>query len=301
MVGKETSRSGFPASHGEVATMDPLVQAEWLARRRDEPGLVVLDATVQVRSFLGIPVMRSGRRGWRRGHVPGSGFADLVAVSSPDAPRRSLTMPSAEWFAAAMGRLGVGDGNRVVLYDSRENMWAARLWWMLRAFGFRDAAVLDGGWTAWRQAGLPVCSRPCRPAPATFVARPVPDLVVAKQDVLAAIDDPDACLVNALGRRQHRGEVNEYGRPGHIPGSRNLTAWEVLDRRTQRYRPLAELQDKAGPVLDSKRVITYCGGGVAASSVALVLTRLGHEHVAVYDGGLQEWCADPSLPLELGP
>lgn len=281
--------------------MDPLVSTDWLSARLEDPSLRALDATVDVRRLLGVPVMRSGRRAWRREHVPGSGYADLVALSDPAAPRRSFTLPHAAGFADAIGRLGVGDGTYVVAYDSRENMWAARLWWLLRVFGFRDAAVLDGGWQAWRDAGLRTCSRPCGHPPTTFVARPVPGLVATKDDVLAAIDDPDTCLVNALGRRQHRGEVNEYGRPGHIPGSWNLTAWEVLDRRTQCYRPLDELRTKAGPVLGSKRAITYCGGGVAASSVALVLTRLGHQDVAVYDGGLQEWCSDPDLPLELGP
>ena len=280
--------------------MDPLVSAEWLAARIGDPALRVLDTTVDVRRLLGVPVMRSGRRAWRHGHVPGSGFADLVALSDPAAPRRSFTVPTAAHFAAEAGRLGIGDGTYVVAYDSRENMWAARLWWLLRVFGFPDASVLDGGWTAWRAAHLPVCSTPCGHPPRRFLPRPPGGLVASTSDVLAAMDDPDVGLVNALGRRQHRGEVNEYGRPGHIPGSYNLTAWEVLDRQTQRYRPLDELRAKAAPVLDSKRVITYCGGGVAACSVALVLTRLGHDNVAVYDGGLQEWCADPSLPLELG-
>lgn len=281
--------------------MDPLVQADWLAGRLDDPALRVFDATVVVRRILGVPVMRSGRREWRRSHVPGSGFADLRTLSEPEAPRRTFTLPTVTHFAVEMGRLGVGDGTRVVAYDARDTMWAARLWWLLRVFGFRDAAVLDGGWSAWQQAGHPTCSARCGYEAATFVARPGSGLVVGKQDVVAAIDDPDVCLVNALGRRQHRGEVNEYGRPGHIPGSANLTAWEVLDRATHRYRPLPELQAKAGAVLDHKRIITYCGGGVAAASIALVLTRLGHENVAVYDGGLQEWCADPSLPLQLGP
>ena len=122
-----------------------------------------------------------------------------------------------------------------------------------------------------------------------------------KEDVLAAIDDPRVVLVNALGRRQHRGEVNEYGRRGHIPGSLNVTAWEILDRSTGRYRPLPELRAKVGAIMDAERVITYCGGGVAASSLAHVLVRLGHPDVAVYDGGLLEWCATAACPLQTGP
>jgi thiosulfate/3-mercaptopyruvate sulfurtransferase len=125
------------------------------------------------------------------------------------------------------------------------------------------------------------------------------DMVVDKQAVLAVLEDPGVVLINALGRRQHRGEVNEYGRRGHIPGSRNVTAWEIPDRATQRYRPLPELRGKVGTALQAERVITYCGAVAAASSLAHVLVRLGHPHVAVYDGGLLEWCADPRLPLKL--
>lgn len=278
--------------------MDPLVTAGWLADNIDDPRLRVFDATVQVRRRFHVPTVRTGRREWRREHIPGSAFASLFALSDPHAAKRSMSMPSADWFAARLGELGVSNDSRVVVYDRRENMWAARLWWMLRSFGFDDAAVLDGGWTAWRQAGYSVCHAPCVYPAATFHATPRVSLIAGKEEVLAAIDDPRVCLVNALGRRQHRGAVDEYGRRGHIPGSRNVTAWEVLDRRTQRYRPLAELREKAGPVLEAERVITYCGGGVAASSLALVLVRLGHPDVAVYDGGLMEWCADRSLPLE---
>lgn len=211
-----------------------------------------------------------------------------------------MTFPSAEHFAASMGRHGLSNDNDVVIYDRRENMWAARLWWMLRAFGFDNAAVLDGGWRAWVSGGFATCATPCAYPPATFEAKPRPGIVVDKRDVLAAVGDPDVCLVNALGRRQHRGEVNEYGRRGHIPGSRNLTAWEVLDRETQCYRPLPELRRKAADVIDAPRVITSCGAGAAACSIAHVLVRLGHDNVSVYDGGLLEWCADHTLPLELG-
>lgn len=281
--------------------MDPLVTVQWLAGNLEDPRLRVLDATVQVRRHLFIPTIRTGTREWRREHIPGSGFADLFELSDPDKPRRSLTLPSAQRFSERIGALGVSNDSRVVVYDRRENMWAARLWWMLRVFGFDDAAVLDGGWTAWKQAGYPVCPVPCRYPPATFHAVARPELILGKREVLATLDDPDVCLINALGRRQHRGEVNEYGRRGHIPGSRNVTAWEILERQTRCYRPLPELRRKVGSALEADRIVTYCGAGAAAASLANVLVRLGHPRVAMYDGGLLEWCADRSLPLETGP
>lgn len=272
----------------------------WVAQHLDDADLRVLDATVQVGRVLGLPIVRTGRREWRRAHIPGSAYANLFDLSDPARPKRTMTMPSPERFAATTGALGISNHHRVVVYDRRESMWAARLWWLLRSFGHDDAAILDGGWAAWQAAGLPTCARACSYPAATFEPALRPGLLVDKEEVIGAIDDPDVCLVNALGRRQYRGEINEYGRRGHIPGSRNLTAWEILDRDTQRYRPIEELRAKAGPILDAPRVITYCGAGAAAASVAHALIRLGHHDVAVYDGGLMEWCADRALPLETG-
>ena len=280
--------------------MDPLVSADWLAEHLQEPDLRVFDATVQIKGVLFLPIVCSGRREWRREHIPGSAFADLFALTDPVAPRRRFAFPSAEQFAAAVGALGIGSTHRVVVYDRRENMWAARLWWMLRVFGHDGAAVLDGGWGAWRAAGGPTSQMPGDYEPATFAPHMRPQLIVDKDEVLASIGNPRVCLVNALGRRQHRGEVNEYGRRGHIPSSRNVSAWEILDRETGCYRPMPQLREKLGAILDAERVITYCGAGAAAASLANVLVRLGHPNVAIYSPGLMEWCADRSLPLEVG-
>lgn len=164
-------------------------------------------------------------------------------------------MPDADWFAAAMGRLGIGDDTRVVVYDARESMWAARLWWLLRAFGFDNAAVLS--WTAWQLEPRPTSSGRRSYSPATFTPWPRPGLFVGKDEVLAAIADPTVCIVCALGRRRYRGERREYGsRRGHIPGACNVSAWRILDRRTQRYRPLHELCELFAPALAAERIIT---------------------------------------------
>jgi thiosulfate/3-mercaptopyruvate sulfurtransferase len=280
---------------------EPLVEPGWLERHLDDPRLRILDVTVQAK-LKPIPRARPGRREWKRAHIPGAAFADLFKLSDPRAPRRTFTLPHADLFAAEMARLGVGEGTRVVLYDSRESMWAARVWWMLRAFGFDDAAVLNGGWRTWTLEGRSTCSKPCAYAPTTpFTPRPRPELFVGKDEVLAAIDDPATCIVCALGRRQFSGERREYGRRrGHIPRAVNVSAWRLLDRDTGRYRRPDELRRLFGPILDAERVITYCGGGVAASSDALALHVLGHPDVAVYDGGLSEWSSDRRLPLEVG-
>lgn len=285
--------------HRTEPSAAPLVDTGWLEQRLDDPALRIVDATVQIKMWP-FPRIRSGRRGWKKAHIPGAVFSDLRRLADPATPTHAFALPSAERFAEAMGRLGIGPGARVVLYDARENMWAARLWWLLRLFGFDQASVLDGGWTAWSRENRPTCSKPCSYPPATFEPRPRPDLLVNKEQVLEAIDDPHTCIVSALGRRQHRGERNEYRRRGHIPSARNVTAWEILERETQRYRPVDELKERFGDILETDRVITYCGAGIAAASAALALHTLGHRNVAVYDGGLVEWCADRTLPLAIG-
>src|SRR5262245_1224154 len=187
--------------------MDALVSTSWLASQLGRADLRVLDCTVLLSPQpTGGYAVESGRATWAKAHIPGSGFADLaVDLSDPDSLLR-FTLPTPERFAKAMGALGVGDGDRVVLYDSRVNMWAARMWWMLRAFGFDSAAVLDGGWRAWTTDGRPTSSQAPDWPPSTFTARPRPGLFVGKEMVRAAIGSGQTCLVNALDRAQHRGE-----------------------------------------------------------------------------------------------
>jgi thiosulfate/3-mercaptopyruvate sulfurtransferase len=282
-----------------------LVETDWLAQHLDDPGVRVLECTVYLHpgDVPGTVRVESGRAKWAEGHIPGAGFVDLPGELSDLTSALRFMMPRAPQFAEAMGRVGVGEGVRVVLYDRAVNMWAARVWWMLRAFGFDDAAVLDGGWKKWTLEGRPVSTDDgARPA-GTFRARWRPELVTDKAGVLAALDAPGACVLNALTAEQHRGMGGtSYGRPGRIAGSRNVPAWDLVDPRTHAYLPPDVLRAKfqeAG-VLDARKVVTYCGAGIAASSDAFVLTLLGRDDVAVYDASLSEWAADPSLPMDRG-
>ncbi|TDQ25712.1 sulfurtransferase [Tenacibaculum caenipelagi] len=276
--------------------VSPLIETEWLEKHLGDDNLRIVNATVQVKLWP-FPRILSGKRNFKKRHIPGAVFADLLKISNPNSPKRTFTLPTAAHFAECMSKLGIDEGVRVVIYDERENMWAARLWWMLRTFGFDNASILNGGWSAWTLESRPISKEIKNYPRAEFVPSFRPELIVDKNEVLNAIEQNDICIVSALGRRQHRGERNEYGRRGHIPGAMNVTAWEILDRTTKRYRPKEELQKLFEPMLNKKRVITYCGGGIAASSDAFILHMLGHQNVAVYDGGLMEWCKDKSLPL----
>ena len=283
-----------------------LVETEWMAQHLEDPGVRLLECTVYLQPAPDMPGgfrVESGRAKWAESHIPGAGFVDLQEELSDRTSKLRFMMPPAAQFAEAMGRAGVGDGVRVILYDRAVNMWAARIWWMLRAFGFDNAAVLNGGFKKWTVEGRPVSTDSgTRPAK-TFTARPRPALIADKNGVLAAIGETGACVLNALSEEQHRGTGGTaYGRPGRIKGSVNVVARDLVDPATHAYLPAEALRAKFQAVgaLDAKRVVTYCGGGIAASSDAFILTLLGRDDVAVYDASMSEWANDPSLPMEKG-
>jgi thiosulfate/3-mercaptopyruvate sulfurtransferase len=281
----------------------PLVETTWLADHLNEPNIRILDSTVFLRpssSGAGLTI-ESGRAGWAQGHIPGSGFADLIKAFSDSSSSLPFTVPSAEQFAAAIEVLGISDGVSVLIYDQAQNTWAARLWWLLRTFGFDNAAVLNGGWKKWSLEGLPTSTDVPTFTRGHFVPRLRPELIASKEEVLAAVNDGQTCLINALPADQHEGRVPvSNGRRGHIPSSVNIPAGGLVDPTTAAYLPLEQLRAKATDAITAGRVITYCGGGIAASSDAFILTLLGVPHVAVYDGSLSEWTADPTLSLEIG-
>lgn len=279
-----------------------LVETDWLAAHLDDPDLRVYDCTV----FLtpngdGTVKIESGRAHWEGGHIPGAGFLDLISDLSDTGQKLRFMMPSAEKFAASVGKAGLGDGSRVVLYCAGPPMWATRIWWMLRAFGFDKAAVLNGGWSKWKRDGREISLDPPRYPPATFTPKPRPGLFVGKDDVADAIADGQTCVLNSLSREMHAGKVATGPRPGRIAGSVNLPAMELLGEDL-RLLDDAVLRERLGGVgaEGGKRIITYCGGGIAATLTAFALARLGHDNVAVYDGSMSEWAADPAAPMEVG-
>jgi len=279
----------------------PLVETAWLDGHLSEPDLRILDCSVIMKATGdGGYVFVGGRDAWERGHIPRSVFVDvLTELSIKDDPRPAM-MPGPEEFAHTMAALGVGEGTRVVLYDRSHHSWAARVWWMLRVCGFDAAAVLNGGWQKWISEGRRISTEAANYPRGTFRPRLRPGLMVTKQEVLNSLHSKGLCLVNALSPEEHRGEKTHFARAGRIPGSTNVDYQSLVDPQTHAYlsaEHLRELFEAAG-AMSADRVITYCGAGIAASSDALALTLLGKKNVAVYDGSLMEWTADPTLPME---
>jgi thiosulfate/3-mercaptopyruvate sulfurtransferase len=291
------------SAHSKDSPMiSPLVSTDWLAAHLDRPQLRVLDCSVIMKiepngtySFVG------GGDEWAAAHIPGSAYIDPrseLAVSN--APFANTAPPLAQ-LAATFERYGVGDGTEVVLYDRGNHAWATRVFWLLRACGFDSAGVLNGGWQKWVAERRPTSTVSPRHARGRFTLRPRPEVFADKATVLAALDEPGTTLVNALSPDEHRGTApTKLSRAGRIPGSCNVYCQTLVDPVTKEYKPLEELRAMfaAAGALDGARAITYCGGGIAATSDAFVLALLGVGDVAVYDGSLAEWTADPELPME---
>ncbi len=285
-----------------------LVETDWLQDHLDEPELRVIECTSLIPNYFepssadGL-ILESGRKDWEDGHIPKSAFADFLDdLSDRSNERLMYAMPSAEQFAAAMSKLGVGEGTAVVLYDRQLNMWASRLWWMLRAFGFDNAAVLNGGWIKWTAEGRTVSTEAPNYPRTQFVTKPRPELIAARDQVQAAIGNERASLVNALDPDEFAGKPpHRYSRAGRIPSSVNVPFFTTADPETHMFArddELKKLLDACGAT-DKDEVICYCGGGIAACNTAWALTRLGVDNVSVYDGSMTEWAADPSLPIEV--
>jgi thiosulfate/3-mercaptopyruvate sulfurtransferase len=279
-----------------------LIDADGLAAILGEPDVRVFDCTVHLRPDPPRTYrVESGREDWRAAHVPGAGFLDLPgALSDPDAGV-PFTMPAPETLAAALGAAGVVDGARIVLYSTSHPMWATRLWWMLRSIGV-DAAVLDGGLAAWIEAGQPTEAGEVTLPPGTLTARPRPDLWADRDRVLAHVGDAAVCTVNALSPSVYRGDGGtNYGRPGHITGSVNVPYAALFADDAHRFADADAIRAAFDAVGAFERpVICYCGGGISATCDAFALVRLGHRDVAVYDGSMNEWVRDPSLPMSVG-
>ena len=276
--------------------MDILVTTDWLSQQLGDPDLVVLECTVHtVMEDEGGFHNVSGRADYDLGHIPGSGFADLTTDLSDQTSPIEFAPPTPERFCAAMGQLGVGDDTRVVLYDRLMSAWAARVWWMLRWVGFDRAAILDGGLNVWSAEGHPLSLEPANHPVRHLTPAPRPELIADRDEVIGAIENNAVNIIDTLPEESYKGEQTMYARPGHIPGAVNISGMDLLDEQG-RFRPMDEL-DAMHEGDPSARNITYCGGGILASSNAFVMTRLGYTDVGVYTASLQEWAADPANPL----
>ena len=275
--------------------MDDLVTTEWLACELGAPDLVVLDASWHMPA-----ANRDPRADYEARHVPGARFFDIDAISDHDAACPHM-LPSADQFAAAMGDLGVSDNDRIVIYDDSALKTSARAWFMLRHFGARQVAVLDGGLGKWVREGRPVESGHVPEREARFDAVAAHN-VVTKPELVRGVGVP---VVDARGKARFEGSEADPRpgvAPGHIPGARNLP-YSALYREDGSFKDREEIRAAfaSAGVDPAQPFVASCGSGVTANSLVFGAHLLGNDSVRLYDGSWSEWGSDPATPKELGP
>jgi thiosulfate/3-mercaptopyruvate sulfurtransferase len=278
--------------------MESLVSTQWLAEALGARDLRVVDAS----AFL----PNSGRDSaseYEAEHIPGAVFLDLETAVDPSNPLPH-SFPPAHVFASKMRALGIGDGDRIVVYDNSPLHTAARAWWMLRVFGAREVAILDGGLEKWKAEGRPLESGRAPRGHGHFT--PVADegAVVGKDFVLGLVGSGEVEIVDARPGSRFRGEDLEPRvglAAGHIPGSKSLpqSALFEADGTWKRGEALRAAFDAAGVDL-SKPMVTTCGSGVTACVLLLGAHLLGKEDMKLYDGSWTEWGGDPATPKAAG-
>ena len=274
----------------------PLVTPEWLAQNLGRRDVRVVDGSWNMPQLK-----RDARAEFAEAHVPGAVFFDIDQIADP---RTSLPhmLPRASDFAHKVGQLGIGDRDRVIVYDSRGVVSAARVWWTFRAFGHDAVAVLDGGLPRWRAEGRPVESGTPAPKPRRFTARLRKGLVRDLAAVRQNLTTRRAQVLDARSRGRFSGTEPEPRaglRSGHIPGSLNLPYDELYEKDGTLLPPDALRQRFMAAGLDlDKPVVTSCGSGVTASVLALGLFAAGRPDVPVYDGSWSEWGGRDDTPVE---
>ena len=278
---------------------EALVSTEWLASNLADKNLRVVDATYTLPG-----VSPTGHELYRKRHTPGAVFYDIDAVAEARNPLPHM-LPDEQTFGQMMGRLGLGDRHKIVVYDSMGLATAPRAWWSLRAYGHKDVAVLNGGMPKWLAENRPVTAEiPHYPA-ATFTARLFKPGLRDKAQLLANLKTRREQVIDARSAARFAGTAPEPRsglRGGHIPGSLSLPSDQLSDPKTKEVLPAEDLaaRFRAAGLDPQKPAIASCGSGVTACALAFGLHLLGWNEAAIYDGSWSEWGLPGDTPVETG-
>jgi len=275
---------------------EPVVDVNWLRSHLNHPDLVVLDA-----SWFMPGVERNGETEWLSERIPTALYFDFDAVicdTNSDLPHM---LPSVEYFSQQVGLLGIRNENKIVVYDSHGIFSAPRVWWMFKAMGHKDVAVLNGGLPAWKAALGSLESTPPVALPKShYIAQYCPEWVTDIEALYSKIHVSGISIIDARGTERFHGqqvEPRQNVRRGHIPSSRNLPCLELLDKGCLKSNE--DLKANFDKVCrESQSLIFTCGSGVTACILALAAKKIGRENISVYDGSWTEWGSRGEFPIE---
>jgi thiosulfate/3-mercaptopyruvate sulfurtransferase len=274
-----------------------LVSTEWLGERLPDRNLVVVDGTWVLPTS-----QRDAQAEYRDGHIPGAVFFDIEAIADHSTELPHM-LPGPAQFGAAVGVLGIGDGDTVVVYDSAGLYSAPRVWWTFRIFGAKKVYILDGGLPKWKAEGRPLEQGDAKRPPRTFNADMNVGAVAMLADVRMVLVDDSAQIVDARSAERFAGKAPEPRpglRSGHMPRSFNVPYGKLIENGHLAPRPRIEaVFTDAGVDLD-KPIITSCGSGITAAILLFALEAIGREPKGLYDGSWSEWGSRPDLPVERG-
>lgn len=276
-----------------VARPELLATTDWLAENLGRPEIRILDARWRPDG--------TAHQAYLAGHLPGAAHVDWsVDLVDRDEHSSAILLAAPDRVASAMARSGVGDGTTVVIYDDMVSLYAARVWWSLRVYGFESARILDGGFPAWVDERRPLSNADVPPPLASFTPRAQPRMRLTTADIRGLLGSHDSLLIDARAPAEYRGLEGGTRRLGHIPGAVNVPAGALSEPGGQRLRDgdvLRTLLHRAN-VSRGRRMVCYDGAGIAAAKLAFVLMLLGYDDVAVYDGGWAEWGDRLDLPVD---
>lgn len=276
---------------------EALVSTAWLAEHLHAPDVRIVDGSWY------LPAMkRDPRAEFLAEHIPGAVYFDIDTISDKSSPLPHM-LPSPEQFSAQVRKLGLGDGNKIVVYDGLGLFSAARVWWMFRVFGHEDVAVLDGGLRKWKAEGRVLETSAPIARERHFTARLNSLLVRDVDDVRRNVATRREQVIDARSPGRFAGrepEPRQGLRSGHIPGSKNLPFGEIVDPASGTLLPADALAARfaAAGIDPAKPIVASCGSGVSACTLALGLHLIGAHQVAVYDGSWTEWGGRPDTPIE---